>query len=272
MRILYFDCFSGISGDMTLGALIEAGADPEQISKELAKLNCEPFTLSWHKVVKTGIASTKVDIVTDAGQAPAHHRHYSDIKKMIKEAGLREKTEAYSLLIFDKIAAAESKIHQIEIGKVHFHEVGAIDSIADIVGTAAALDLLEIDRICASPVPLGSGTVKCQHGHYPVPAPATLEMMKGLPIAESRHAKELTTPTGAAIISAVVQDFCDAIPPMIIEAIGYGAGTIDLPDQPNVLRAVIGKAETWLQNWSSMSLTIEGSAPEMPHHHHQHRN
>jgi len=250
MRILYLDCFSGISGDMALAALVDAGADREYIERELAKLAFEPFSLQWRRVQKKGISALKLDVLTDPDHPPSRHRHYAEIAERIGKAGFNERVQAFSQAIFQKIAAAEAKIHGIPVDKVHFHEVGAIDSIVDVVGISLALDSLNVERIVSSPVPLGSGTVHCSHGIYPVPAPATLEMMRGLPVAPSPHTAELTTPTGAGVISGVVDEFSAGLPPMVVETVGYGAGTRDLPDQPNVLRAVVGREERHLSKWS----------------------
>lgn len=243
MRILYLDCFSGISGDMTVAALVDAGANKNYIERELKKLHLETCELKWRNVVKCGVSGLKFDVVPDLQQPSAQHRHYSEIIKLIAGAGLNERVTSLSLAIFEKIGKAEGKIHQVPLENVHFHEVGALDSIIDIVAAALAIDSLKIDRVFASPVPLGSGTVQCDHGFYPVPAPATLELMKGIPVAPAPYRMELTTPTGAAIISVIVDDFMGGLPPMIVESIGYGAGTRDLPQQPNMLRAIIGHAE-----------------------------
>lgn len=251
MKILYLDCFSGISGDMALAALVDAGADIQYIEQELTKLGIqESYQLVWHKVMKSGISSLKVDVQLELPDKPSRfrviehsHRRHADIVKMIRAAGLSAAATHWSLAIFEKIAIAEAKIHQIPIEEVHFHEVGAIDSIVDIVGVSLALDHLQPDRIISSPIPLGSGTIRIDHGTYPVPAPATLEMMRGIPIAPSQHTMELTTPTGAGIIAGIVDEFSSTIPPMIVDRIGYGAGTRDLPNQPNVLRTVVGQME-----------------------------
>lgn len=243
MRLLYFDCFSGISGDMAMAALVDAGADRAYISEELVKLQLEPYTLEWQPVTKLGISGLKFNVIPDPAHPPAHHRHYAEIVEAIRRAGFNERVTALSLKMFERIGRAEAKIHNVPLERVHFHEVGAIDSIVDIVGVALAIDALDVHRIVSSPLPLGSGTVRCDHGIYPVPAPATLEMMKGLPIAPSKHRVELTTPTGAAIISALADSFSPSLPTMIVESVGYGAGTRDLPEQPNVLRAVIGRSE-----------------------------
>ena len=243
MRILYFDCFSGISGDMTLASLVDAGADRDYIEQGLKKLGVEGYSLLWKHVMKSGISALKADVVLHEKQrfkVLQSHRGYSDIVKLIENADFNERATELALNIFKKIGIAEAKIHAIPLDSVHFHEVGAIDSIVDIVGVALAIDNLQPDRILASPIPLGSGTVRIDHGIYPVPAPATLEMMRGLPIAPSTHAFELTTPTGAGIVAAVVDEFSSGLPPMVVQSIGYGAGTRDLPAQPNVLRTVIG--------------------------------
>lgn len=239
-KIVYLDCISGISGDMTLAALADAGADKAYIEQELAKLPVEPYSIEWKRVNKNGISALKVDVIPDSHHKHPHHRHYDDIVRMIRDAGLPERVTRRSLAIFEKIGIAEAKIHGIPLEKVHFHEVGAVDSIVDTVGVALALESLEVDRLYSSPVPLGYGTVVCAHGVYPVPAPATLEMMKGLPTASLLIEKELTTPTGAGIVSGLAKGFSVALPAMNMESIGYGAGTRDLPERPNVLRVVVG--------------------------------
>jgi hypothetical protein len=274
MKIAYLDCFSGISGDMTLAALVDAGADRDYIEEELRKIQIEPFTLEWKRVIKKGISALKMDVLLDPNTAPTHHRHYSEIVKLIHSAGFNERVVSLSLAIFEKIGIAEAKIHNIPIEKVHFHEVGAMDSIVDVIGVALGLDSLEVEKIWSSPVPLGSGTVRCDHGIYPVPAPATLEMMRGLPIAQTSYSVEMTTPTGAGIISGVVDEFSKGYPPMVVEAIGYGAGTRDLPDQPNVLRVVIGKADPYPHKFQIYQQDISqehshSHAHEHEHHHHQ---
>lgn len=265
MRILYLDCFSGISGDMAMAALVDAGADRDYIEQELKKIAIEPFTLEWKRVNKSGISALKMDVIVDPDHHPHHHRHYADIVKLINQAGFNPYVTALSLDIFAKIGAAEAKIHNVPMDQVHFHEVGAIDSIVDIIGVALAVDSLQVDKVISSPVPLGTGTVRCDHGLYPVPAPATLEIMKGLPIAASRHAVELTTPTGAGIIAGLVSEFSDGLPAMVVNGIGYGAGTRNLPNHPNALRAVIGDVE------KSFSLSTPYVETQHEHaHNHEH--
>ncbi|MDF2715837.1 MAG: hypothetical protein K0R28_2762, partial [Paenibacillus sp.] len=254
--------------------LVDAGADRAYVESELQKIRIEPFELQWKRVNKRGISALKMDVALDPNNRPTQHRHYSDIVKMIQAAGFNERVTAYSLAIFEKIGIAEGKIHGIPLEKVHFHEVGAIDSIVDVIGVALALDSLQAETIYCSPVPLGSGTVRCDHGLYPVPAPATLEMMRGLPIAPTDYAMEMTTPTGAGIVAAVVNDFSKGLPPMVVETIGYGAGTRDLPSQPNVLRVVVGTADAYIAKWTA-SQHIHAEQPlarEHHHHHHDHEH
>ncbi|WP_369405471.1 LarC family nickel insertion protein [Aneurinibacillus tyrosinisolvens] len=265
MKTLYFDCFSGISGDMTVGALVDAGASKERIEQELKKLPVSGYELRWSRVVKQGISATKFDVILQDGSGSEashehthghahpnahhhgpdvehshhHHSHYADIVKMIDGSTLEEGVKARSKQIFAPIAKSEAKIHNIPIEDVHFHEVGAIDSILDIVAVAIAIEELGIEKIISSPLPLGSGHIHCAHGVYPVPAPATLDMMQGLPVAHTSLPYELTTPTGAGIIAGQAASF-GTVPSMKVEAIGYGAGTRDLPGKPNVLRVIIG--------------------------------
>lgn len=247
MRTLYLDCFSGISGDMTIGALLDLGADPSVLEREIAKLAIESeYKLEIYKVVKQGVSATKFDVHLTHQEDhhhhdghDHHHRHYTDIVEMIKNAELNENVTAMALSIFEMIGKAEAKIHNMPFEMVHFHEVGAVDSIVDIVGTSILLDSLNISRVVSSPVPVGNGRIRIAHGVYPVPAPATLEILKGIPIQKTDIKGEITTPTGAGILAALVEEF-GPMPSFTIEAIGYGAGTKNFPDHPNVLRAVIG--------------------------------
>lgn len=249
MKILYFDCFSGISGDMVIGALIDAGGDPVHLHEELKKLNIEDeYELKLNKVVKNGITGTKFDVILASDDVHHHHHHHDDhhdhrsyknIIKMIESAGFSDQVRDTSLHIFKKIGEAEAKIHGVLLEDVHFHEVGAVDSIIDIVGTAILMDQLNIDVVKSSPIPVGSGKIHIDHGVYPVPAPATLEILRGIPIAESELKGELATPTGAAIAAILTDEFC-TLPAMTVESIGYGAGTKSFPNHPNVLRVIIG--------------------------------
>ncbi|GBF10274.1 LarC family nickel insertion protein [Tepidibacillus infernus] len=266
MKILYFDTFSGISGDMALAALIDAGANPSYIEMELKKLPVNPFNLQYQKVVKKGVTALKLDVVIDPHTEAIHHRHYIDIIQMIEGSELPERVKEKSKKIFEKIAIAEGKIHHLPIEKVHFHEVGAVDSIVDIIGVSLALEDLGIDLIYTSPIPLGSGQIKIEHGIYPIPTPATLEILKGIPIRSSHVPFEMTTPTGAGIVAALGSGF-HGYPSMTVETIGYGAGTKDFEDRPNVLRAVVGTTNELYATEPQFTM-----AHEHEHHHHEHHH
>ncbi|RVT62712.1 LarC family nickel insertion protein [Niallia taxi] len=328
MKTLYFDCFSGISGDMVIGALIDAGADPEFLAQELKKLKIDDeYELVWKKVVKNGITSTKFDVIlldsisvnnaddhshehthshdhrhdhsheythshdhshdhshehghshdhshdhshehtnshdhshdhshehthshdhshdhshehTHSHGHSHHHRSYKDIMKLILEADLSDNVKNTALNIFEKIGRAEGHIHGMPLEQVHFHEVGAVDSIIDIVGAAILFHHLEVSVIKASAIPVGTGRIKIDHGIYPVPAPATLEILKGIPLEHTNIRGELTTPTGAAIVAALADEF-SAFPSLKVQGIGYGAGTKTFAEHPNVLRVIIGE-------------------------------
>lgn len=282
MKLLYLDCFSGISGDMTIGALLDAGGDLSLLKEELKKLHIEDeYDISARKVNKNGITGTKFDVHLNHNDEHTHHhehsasneehpsrnhthddlehththehthdhahshdhshRAYQHIVKMISDSDLSEYVKDISLGIFKKIGEAEGKIHGMPLQDVHFHEVGAVDSIIDIVGMAILMEQLEIDSVQSSSIPTGSGKIKIDHGVYPIPAPATLEILRGVPIAESELKAELTTPTGAGIVAVLAEKF-GAIPAMEIDQIGYGAGTKTFQDHPNTLRVIIGES------------------------------
>jgi len=240
MRIAYFDCLSGISGDMTLGALIDAGASLETIRTGVHSLGLGELEISTEIVRKCGFRAVQVKI----DHPPEHaHRHLHHIEAMIEQATeITPSAKLRASEIFGALAVAEAKVHGTTIQKVHFHEVGAIDSIADIVGTAIALDDLGIDAVEASPVPTGTGFITIAHGRVSIPAPATAELLCGIPIAPSDVPHELTTPTGAAILKASARHF-GSLPAMTPTAIGYGAGQRDLAEQANVLRVLIGDVD-----------------------------
>jgi uncharacterized protein (TIGR00299 family) protein len=238
MQIAYFDCLSGIAGDMTLGALIDAGADLAVIQSGVASLGLPGVRIATAEVRRKGFRGLKVDIEHE----PEHkHRHLHHIVDMINAGQLTARAKDLATRIFTRLGEAEAKVHGVEIRKVHFHEVGAIDSIADIVGTAIGLDLLGIERVESSPVPTGCGFIEIAHGRCSVPAPATAELLREIPLAASSVEAELTTPTGAAILAAVGKRFGPP-PAMTIEKIGYGAGTREFDSHPNLLRVLVGKA------------------------------
>jgi uncharacterized protein (TIGR00299 family) protein len=234
--IAYFDCFSGISGDMTLGAFIDLGVPVEWLINRLETIPLTGFEVLAETVSRSGIQAKSVEVrVKDDTTS----RHYKDIKSIIEKSSLSPEVKQKSLDIFDKIANAEALIHGCPRDKVHFHEVGGIDALVDIVGTALSVHYLKIEKVMASAIPVGRGFVNCQHGILPVPAPATLGILKGIPIYGTKIPHELVTPTGAAIIATLAESF-EEIPDMIVEKIGYGAGKRDLELQPNLLRIILG--------------------------------
>lgn len=239
MKILYFDCFSGISGDMVLGAMTDAGVDIEAVRKELKKLNLSGYKLRISNVKRKGIKGTKVDVVVDK-KRHFHHTSYKDIKRLIERSKLSKRIKEDSLRIFKNIAEAEAKIHKTSVDNVHFHEVGAVDSIVDVVGAAICINLLSPDIILSSPINTGRGMVKTEHGILPVPAPATAEMLKGFPFYSSSTEFELATPTGVGIVTTLAKA-SNSMPIMKTSAIGYGAGSRDFLDSPNLLRIMIGE-------------------------------
>jgi pyridinium-3,5-bisthiocarboxylic acid mononucleotide nickel chelatase len=233
----YLDAFSGISGDMLVGALADAGADQTAITDAIAALEIGA-SVSFEKVKRRGIAATKFHVAVEHQHA---HRHLSHIVKIIEKASLPEPTKTKALAVFQKLGEAEATVHQMPIEKVHFHEVGAADSIADIVGACLAFDLLGVDRIVCSPVNVGSGTVKTEHGILPVPAPATARLFTGVPIYSRGPELELATPTGAAVAVTLAERF-GVIPPMTVSRNGFGAGGHDFTEHANVLRVILGEA------------------------------
>jgi len=241
MKIICYDCFSGISGDMNLGAMIDLGIDKTYLINELNKLNLKGWELIVQKDQRHGINGTKVTVKQTRHEHV--HRHLSDIEQIIKDSALDAKTKELSRKIFMKIAVAEASVHGIPIEQVHFHEVGAVDSIIDVVGAAICYNALNVDGVHVSTVELGSGFVKCDHGKLPVPAPATAEIIKGLPVKKGGVDFEATTPTGAAILSALATDFSADLP-LKIEKTAYGVGQKDPHDVPNLLRVFMGETLT----------------------------
>lgn len=234
--IAYFDCFSGISGDMTLGALVDLGVPVDWLEQSIkTQLAMDDFRLSVDRVNRSGIAAASVTVDVCHGA----ERDFQAISQMLTESRLAPRVKQMSLSMFDRLAEAEAKIHGCAKNSVHFHEVGGVDAIVDMVGTALGIDFLGIDKIFASPLPLGSGTVTCSHGTLPVPAPATAALVDGVPVYGSQIPFELVTPTGAAIITTLAEKF-GPIPDMIMEKTGYGAGKREIKEQPNLLRILTG--------------------------------
>lgn len=238
MSLAYFDCFAGAAGDMIVASLIDVGADEKVIAAELAKLKLPGLSISTETVQRQGIAATLFTV--EAGETDPQHRSLSTILSIIESAGLSPEVTEKSKKIFTRLAQAEAKVHGIDIEEVHFHEVGAADAIADIVCACIALENLGIKSIACSAIPTGSGTVKCAHGLLPVPAPATAELLAGFPSYAGPFQSEATTPTAAAILTALADEF-GPIGEMCVSAVGYGAGTREDGPLPNLLRVFLGE-------------------------------
>jgi uncharacterized protein (TIGR00299 family) protein len=278
MRVAYLDCFSGISGDMFLGALVDAGVSPGLLKQTVAALDVEA-RVEISRVMRSGISATKVDVYSHGEkdlprevywaereraehgyshgnsdrpaqmrvEAPPLHQHsdhgrgLSEIRAVISRAAIAESAKRKAIAIFEALGAAEAKIHATEIERVHFHEVGAVDAMVDIVCAAVGVEALGVQEIICSPLNVGGGTVECAHGRFPVPAPATVELLKGAPVYSTTVEAELVTPTGAAIVATLASRF-EAFPAMKVESVGYGAGSRDFPRHANVLRLSVGEA------------------------------
>jgi hypothetical protein len=238
MNLAYFDCFSGISGDMTLGALLDAGCDLARLRADLQSLQVPGWEISAEKVWKNGMAATYAKVTTEDQKK---HRSLTDILEILKNSKLDDQVRDRATAIFSKLGEAEAEVHDVPMEKIHFHEVGAVDAIIDIVGACIGFHQLGIDKFACSPLNVGGGTAKMAHGVLPVPAPATARLLLGKPTYSNGVQKELVTPTGAAIVATLCTSFGPQ-PPMTVNAIGYGAGTADLEGQPNVLRLMVGEA------------------------------
>jgi uncharacterized protein (TIGR00299 family) protein len=265
LKIAYFDCFSGISGDMALGALVDVGVRPDALNVELAKLKLDEFTLYFEKTTKHGIAGTRAIVEITESQSVSsrskthhsdshHHGHthqpsrcLSDVLTILDNSNLEDRIVTCAKQIFDRLAEAEARVHDMPKDRVHLHEVSGVDSMVDIVGVVIGLHLLGIEEIYASPLLMGSGFVRCAHGLMPVPAPGTLELLRGVPVHQTEIRKELVTPTGAAIVTALGRGF-GPMPAMVIDRVGYGAGTRNLEEQPNLLRIVTGEKRSDLEH------------------------
>ena len=236
MKLAYFDCFSGISGDMTLGALVDAGCPVEHLRGELRGLSVAGWELTGEKVWKNGMAATYVKVKTED---QSKHRSLGAILEILEKSQLAARVRDRASAIFRRLGEAEARVHDVPLEKIHFHEVGAVDAIVDIVGACIGFEALGIEKFACSALNVGGGTVKMAHGVLPVPAPATANLLQGRPTYSNGVRKELVTPTGAAIVATLCETFGPQ-PGMIVSAIGYGAGTADLEGQPNVVRIMIG--------------------------------
>lgn len=240
MKIVYFDCFAGASGDMILGALMDAGLTLDRLKSELAKLHLTHYDLQVAQVTKRGISGSQALVTIDEHHHHHHHRHLHDIEVIIRKSDLAESVKDQSIRVFTRLAEAEAKVHRTTFEHIHFHEVGAMDAIIDVVGSVAGLAALDVEKVFCSPLHVGTGTVECAHGTLPVPAPATAELIKGKPCYSTGVQGELLTPTGAALLTTLASDF-GPMPAMTVDRIGYGAGTSE-PPIPNLLRLIIGES------------------------------
>ena len=248
----YFDCFSGISGDMTLGALIDLGAPVDWLQNELSRLPLNRFQLTAAPVMRNGIRAILANVeIEESGRS----RDYKKIKSLLEDCPLSDAVKSRSLSVFEKLAIAEAAIHGCPVDEVHFHELGGVDAIVDIVGTALCLEKLGIHEVISSRIPLGSGFVQCRHGRLPVPAPATIEILKDAAVYGAEVDSELVTPTGAAILTSLAQSF-GPLPPMHVKKTGYGAGQRELTDRPNVLRIITGTPADSLQGLQTDQIII----------------
>jgi uncharacterized protein (TIGR00299 family) protein len=260
MKLAYFDCFSGISGDMTLGALLDAGCDLETLREGLRGLPVPGWELSAEKVWKNGMAATYARVKTEDQQK---HRSLNTILEILKNSQLAPAVRDRASAIFQKLGEAEARVHDVAIDKIHFHEVGAVDAIVDIVGACIGFHALGIEKFACSPLNVGGGTAKMAHGVLPVPAPATANLLQGKPTYSNGVQRELVTPTGAAIVATLCESFGPQ-PAMSVSAIGYGAGTADLEGQPNVLRIMVGEAaEKTAPGYDQEITVIEANLDDM---------
>jgi len=242
MRIAYFDCFNGASGDMIVGALIHAGADVNAIRTVLQTLPLTGYRIRAEAVTRHGLAATRFHVVLEDGVVQPH-RHLQDIRRTLGESQLSDRARSLAQTVFERLGAAEAAVHGIVVDEVHFHEVGAVDAIVDVVAAVVALEFLGVEEVRASAIPVGSGTVACEHGVLPVPAPATVELLKGVPLAMTDEPGELTTPTGAALLTSLAGGF-GPLPTMRIQSIGYGAGSREGVTRANFCRAILGTRES----------------------------
>ncbi len=265
MKIAYFDCIAGASGDMMLGALVDAGLSPDVLRERLAALHLADFELRVTRVAKHAFAATKVDVLV---RDDAPERHLGEIERIVQESDLAPDIKARACAIFRRIGTAEAAIHNASVEHVHLHELGGVDTIVDVVGALVGLDALGIERVVVSPVPLGRGFVHGAHGQIPLPAPATVALLKGVPVVGSPLQMETVTPTGAALLSSLAAEF-GPIPAMTLEAVGYGAGSKDLPI-PNVLRVLIGTVDGRRQTGDGRQQTVDGGHGHSHPHAHEH--
>jgi len=259
MKTLYFDCFAGASGDMILGALVGVGVDPAQLTEQLARLGVSGYEIDFEQANRSGISATRAHVRTREEHA---HRHLGDILKIIYDARLSDSVKDRAARIFSRLAEAEARVHNLPVERIHFHEVGALDAIIDVVGACIGFELLGVERFVSSPLHVGSGMVEMAHGRFPVPPPAVAELLKNAPIYSTDIQGELLTPTGAAIISTLVENY-GPLPAMTVTNTGYGAGTREYENFPNVLRLMIGETEAVERRTDERLLMIETNIDDM---------
>ena len=265
MRVVYFDCFAGISGDMTLGALVDIGVDIASLRHELSKLPLSNYILEAHTVKRGGFRSTHVRVLVD--EMAQSSRRYTDIVRMLAESTLDSAVQESALEVFRRLGEVEARLHDEPLETIHFHEVGAVDSIVDVVGAVIGLQALGADLVLTSPINTGYGSVHAAHELLPVPAPATLELLKGFPAYAGIIRKEMTTPTRAALITTLASQ-CRPLPLMRVEHIGYGAGTRNPGDMPNMLRLIVGELEEDVESPGASREHSHEHPHAHPHAHH----
>ncbi|HBD10220.1 MAG TPA: nickel pincer cofactor biosynthesis protein LarC [Syntrophobacteraceae bacterium] len=258
-RIAYFDCFSGVSGDMLLGALLDAGLGAEDLRRALGTLGITGYRLEISPERRGALMGTRCQVVVAGDEAPGH-RHLGDIKRLLQGSFLDAAVKERSLAVFHDLAEAEAAAHGMSVEQVHFHEVGAVDAIVDVVGTVAGLALLGVEEVHGSPLPLGRGMVRCAHGTIPIPAPATVRLLTGVPVYDPGIQRELVTPTGAALLATLAVGFGPA-PAMTLESVGYGVGADPSDDPPNLLRVMIGSGTSMVT--SERLLLLESNIDDM---------
>lgn len=266
MKTAYFDCFSGAAGDMIVGALIDAGAPVDPLLDQLRSLPVSGYELHVEPVRRMGIAGTHFQVHLDESEKQPH-RHLHHVTEIIDGSGVPASVKRHAVEIFTRLAEAEAAVHGTTIEKVHFHEVGAVDAIVDILGACLGLDMLGIQRILCSPIPPGSGTVRCAHGVMPVPAPATANLLRHTPMAPAPNAGELTTPTGAAVLTTLASSF-GTMPAMEVSSIGYGSGTREGDVMPNLLRVFVGETQAVdaAERVAVLETNIDDASPEVVSH------
>jgi uncharacterized protein (TIGR00299 family) protein len=259
MRTLFFDCFAGASGDMILGALVGVGVDPRALKEQLSLLDVPGYEVSFETVDRSGISATRAVVRTQEERA---HRHLSHVLKIIRDSRLSDAVKERATQIFTRLAEAEAKIHNVPVERIHFHEVGALDAIVDVVGACVGFELLKVERFACSELHVGSGTVEMAHGRFPVPPPAVAELLKDAPVYSTDIKGELVTPTGAAVISTVCREF-GPLPRMKVERTGYGAGGREYENFPNVLRLMLGESEGAESSTDERLVVVETNIDDM---------